>query len=111
MKNTAFRDGLDAAGEKITRRAALDRATMMSVEDADAYLAGYDAGLRKPKQVKLLINVDAEGVHIPAGTLCEVETYYPPTGEGRFGEHGCYDLKAGEVLFWVNEDEVKRENS
>jgi hypothetical protein len=52
MKNTAateaFRDGLDAAGEKITRRAALDRATMMTVEDADAYLAGYDAGLRKP---------------------------------------------------------------
>jgi hypothetical protein len=59
-------------------------------------------------EARLLIDVDAEGVHIPAGTVCEIERFYPATGEGRFVEHGCFDLKAGEILFWVNEDEAER---
>ena len=54
-------------------------------------------------KVKLLIDVDAEGVHISAGTICEVEKFYPPNER----EFSCYDLKAGEVLFWVNADKVE----
>jgi hypothetical protein len=58
----------------------------------------------KTTHVRLLIDIEAEGVHIPAGTICEVEKYYPPHD----GYHGCYDLLAGEVIFWVNEGEAEK---
>ena len=62
----------------------------------------------KLRKARLLIDVDAEGVHIPAGTIVEIEHYYPPDESVPFG---CYDLVAGGwangVLFWANESEVE----
>lgn len=52
--------------------------------------------------VKLLIDVDAEGVHIPAGTVCQVENRNSASDEA----HATLDLRAGDVLFWINESEA-----
>lgn len=64
-------------------------------------------------QVRLLIDIEAEGIFVPAGTICEVEKYYPPSFNPRTHErqHGCYDLIIGDAkkphaIFWVNACEV-----
>ena len=59
-------------------------------------------------QVILKIDVNAEGVHIPAGTSCWVETRYPPDERHPVEQ---LDLIAGDqktgVLFWITADKVQ----
>ena len=59
-------------------------------------------------KVRLLIDIDAEGVHIPAGTVCLVEQRYAADEKHPVE---VLDLIAGDkrtgVLFWATADEVE----
>lgn len=53
----AFRDGMRAAGSRLSREAANACATCMPVADGDAYLAGYYAELRR-------LRMDSDGASL-----------------------------------------------